>query len=319
MRHRTTATGSLLLSAALLATTAGRGPRPEPVAGCAAGSAAPAASLTPPTTLIVPGVLTVCVDIEYPPMEYFPSADVTDPARPSASTWTGRAPSPRRSASRWRSRTPRSTRSSRTSRRAAATSSGRACTSTRTASRWRRRALHGDRPGGDGPEGQPDGHRRAHGPVRQDGRHPERRPGRGAHQRAQRRVHRRGSPAINIQGYPKVADEFQQIILGRVDAIWETDSAVSDWMMRNPDQYEVAYALPRDDTYGIYYAKGNDRAGRRHRRRRARPQGGRHPGRDRGVVPDRPGHPGRDPVGRSARARRRPPGRRRAAAPGKHR
>ena len=32
-----------------------------------------------------------------------------------------------------------------------------------------------------------------------------------------------GNAAINIQGYPKVADEFQQIILGRVDAVWETD------------------------------------------------------------------------------------------------
>ena len=70
-----------------------------------------------------------------------------------------------------------------------------------------------------------------------------------------------GSAAISIQGYPKVADEFQQIILGRVDAIWETDSAVSDWMLRNPDQYEVAYALPRDDTYGVYYSKGNTELG----------------------------------------------------------
>jgi polar amino acid transport system substrate-binding protein len=65
-----------------------------------------------------------------------------------------------------------------------------------------------------------------------------------------------GQPAINIQGYPTVADELQQIVLGRVDAVWETDSAVSDWMLRNPDQYEVAYALPRDDSYGIYYTKG---------------------------------------------------------------
>ena len=58
-----------------------------------------------------------------------------------------------------------------------------------------------------------------------------------------------------------MADEFQQIILGRVDAIWETDSAVSDWMLRNPDQYEVAYALPRDDTYGVYHTKGNTELG----------------------------------------------------------
>lgn len=65
-----------------------------------------------------------------------------------------------------------------------------------------------------------------------------------------------GKPAINIQGYPKVADEFQQIILGRVDAVWETDSAVSDWQNRNPGKYEVAYALAKDDSYGVYYQKG---------------------------------------------------------------
>jgi polar amino acid transport system substrate-binding protein len=65
-----------------------------------------------------------------------------------------------------------------------------------------------------------------------------------------------GKPAINIQGYPKVADEFQQIILGRVDAVWETDSAVSDWQNRNPGKYEVAYALAKADSYGVYYQKG---------------------------------------------------------------
>ena len=65
-----------------------------------------------------------------------------------------------------------------------------------------------------------------------------------------------GKPAINIQGYPKVADEFQQIVLGRVDAVWETDSAVSDWQNRNTGKYEVAYALAKEDSYGVYYQKG---------------------------------------------------------------
>jgi polar amino acid transport system substrate-binding protein len=64
-----------------------------------------------------------------------------------------------------------------------------------------------------------------------------------------------GKAAINKQGYPKVADEFQQIVLGRVDAIWETDTAVRQWMTTYPDTYEVAYSLPKD-VYGIYYTKG---------------------------------------------------------------
>ena len=156
------------------------------------------------------------------------------------------------------------------------------------------------------PKGNPPAHHRAHRPVRQD-RRPSRAAAswRSASTRSTRSAPRR-QPAINIQGYPKVADELQQIVLGRVDAVWETDSAVSDWMLRNPDQYEVAYALPQDDTYGIYYTKGSDRAGRRPRRGGPRAQGRRHAGRDRGDVPDRPGHPGRHPVGRPHPARRRP-------------
>lgn len=64
-----------------------------------------------------------------------------------------------------------------------------------------------------------------------------------------------GKPAIQIAGYPKVADEFQQIVVGRVDAVWETDTAVSDWMLKYPGQYQVGYAAPKTDSYGIYFQK----------------------------------------------------------------
>jgi polar amino acid transport system substrate-binding protein len=64
-----------------------------------------------------------------------------------------------------------------------------------------------------------------------------------------------GKPAIQIAGYPKVADEFQQIVVGRVDAVWETDTAVSDWMIKYPDKYQIGYAAPKTDSYGIYFQK----------------------------------------------------------------
>ncbi len=70
-----------------------------------------------------------------------------------------------------------------------------------------------------------------------------------------------GKAAITIQGYKLVSDELQQIVLGRVDAVWETDTAVSDWLIKNPGKYEVAYALTRDDNYGVYYAKGKGDVG----------------------------------------------------------
>jgi polar amino acid transport system substrate-binding protein len=67
-----------------------------------------------------------------------------------------------------------------------------------------------------------------------------------------------GKSAISIQGYKTVAEEFQQIVKGSVDAIWETDTGVSDFMLKNPDQYVVAYALPKDDNYGVYFNKNHD-------------------------------------------------------------
>ena len=70
-----------------------------------------------------------------------------------------------------------------------------------------------------------------------------------------------GKAAITIQKYAKVADELQQIVVGRVDAVWETDSAVADFMLKNSDKYEVAYSFPRDDTYGVFYTKGNTSLG----------------------------------------------------------
>lgn len=258
MNHTTRTAGSLLLGAALLVTTAGAtlAQSPSP----AASAAAPV--LTTPTTLLTPGTLVDCVDIEYPPLEFFPSADVTDPAQAIGFDVDGA--------------------------RAVAAALGLTLEIRNTAFD----ALIPDLQAGrcdivwtglyvnetrlavaDAvpymatgqvvmvPAGNP---KAIAAPTDLCGKTV-------AIQSAglvEERINAltaectaAGNEAINIQAYPKVADEFQQIILGRVDAIWETDSAVSDWMIRNPDQYAVAYALPRDDTYGIYYTKGNTELG----------------------------------------------------------
>lgn len=65
-----------------------------------------------------------------------------------------------------------------------------------------------------------------------------------------------GAAAITVQAYPKVADEYQQIVLGRVDAVWEIDTSVADFQLKNPGKYDVAYSIAGDDKYGIYYGKG---------------------------------------------------------------
>ena len=64
-----------------------------------------------------------------------------------------------------------------------------------------------------------------------------------------------GMQPIDIQKYETVAEEFQQIVSGRVPAVWETDTAVGDWMKKNPDQYQVAFVAARDQAYGVYFQK----------------------------------------------------------------
>src|SRR5262245_15513080 len=84
--HRLAALGAVAIFAAGCAGGGGATTAPTTAATAApatqAASAAPevtAVTVAPPTGLITAGKLTDCVDIEYSPMEFFPSADVTDP------------------------------------------------------------------------------------------------------------------------------------------------------------------------------------------------------------------------------------------------
>jgi polar amino acid transport system substrate-binding protein len=70
-----------------------------------------------------------------------------------------------------------------------------------------------------------------------------------------------GKAAIKVQGYPKVPDELQQIVIGRVDAVWETDTAVADFRLKNPGKYDIAFTVPGDFKYGIYFGKGKTDVG----------------------------------------------------------
>jgi polar amino acid transport system substrate-binding protein len=70
-----------------------------------------------------------------------------------------------------------------------------------------------------------------------------------------------GGQAIKVQAYPKVADEYQQIVLGRVDAVWEIDTSVADFQLKNPGKYDVAYSIAGEDRYGVYFGKGKTDVG----------------------------------------------------------
>ncbi len=238
------------------------------IAGCqsgGAGSASPSTggsaaasevSVTAPTSLVKAGTVTDCVDIEYPPMEYFPSTSVTDPnkaigfdvdaARAVAKAWglqievrnvsfAGLIPD--LTAGRcdivW-------TALYVTQKRLA-----QADAVPYMATGWELMVPKGNPKNIKSPDdlcgktisiqtgGQVETESAAQSKKCTDG----------------------GKQAITIQGYPKVADELQQIVVGRVDAVWETDSAISDFLLKHPDQYEVAYPFPKADSYGVYLQK----------------------------------------------------------------
>lgn len=66
-----------------------------------------------------------------------------------------------------------------------------------------------------------------------------------------------GKPAIDIQPYATVAEEMQQIVQGRVDAVWETDTQIGDFIGKNPGKYEVAIVVSQDAAYGVYFRPGH--------------------------------------------------------------
>lgn len=228
-----------------------------PGASQGATAAPTTAGITPPTSLLTPGTIVDCVDIEYPPMEYFPSADVTDPAQAIGFDVDGARAVAEKLGLKLEIR------NTAFDALIPDLQAGR-CDIVWTALYVNETRLKvadavpymatgqvvmvkaGNAPG---IKAETDLCGKAVA-IQLAGLVEER------IRKASDACTTAGKAAINIQGYAKVAEEFQQIVLGRVDAVWETDTAVSDWLLNNPGDYEVAYALPRDDNYGIYYGKG---------------------------------------------------------------
>ncbi len=253
---------SVALGASLMVVLTGGAVAQSPSAAAPAASGAPGASLTTPTTLLTPGVLVDCVDIEYPPMEYFPSADVTDPAQSVGfDVDAARAVAEKLGLTLQINNTAfDSLIPDLTAGRCDIVWTGLYVSETRLAEADAVPYMATGQvvmvPKGN-PKGitQPTDLCGKTVSIQSAGLVEERINAVSAECTAA------GNPAITIQGYKTVAEEFQQIILGRVDAVWETDTAVLNWMFTNPDQYEVAYKLPLEDNYGVYYPKGNTELG----------------------------------------------------------
>jgi polar amino acid transport system substrate-binding protein len=249
---------TLAIAALLLAACQGAGASPSVLASSAPASVAPSAiAIPPPTSLITAGQLVDCVDIEYPPLEYFATSDVTDPNAAIGFDVDGA--------------------------KAAAGKLGLQITIRNTGFDalipdltngrcdivWSGLFISDERLAtADAtpymktghvvmvPTGNPKG---IHAAADLCGKTISIQSGglvETVSAQASTDCTKAGNAAITIQGHAKVADEFQEIVLGRVDAIWETQEAVADWMTRNPGKYEVAFVASQDKTYGIYYQKG---------------------------------------------------------------
>jgi polar amino acid transport system substrate-binding protein len=260
---RTTTLATLALATGLIAaacTTAATptsAPTASPTeAASATATASPTAAALVPTSLITAGTVVDCVDIEYPPMEYFPSADVTDPAQAIGFD----IDSAKAVVQRWGLQIE--------IRNTAFDALIPDLQSSRCDIVWTALFVNATRLEvaeavpylATGhvvmvPSGNPDGITTLDDLC-----------GKSVSIQAGGLVEEKineqntacttaGKPAIDIQGYPTVAEELQQIIGGRVDAVWETDTAVADFVVKNPGQYEVAFVVSRDDAYGVYFQK----------------------------------------------------------------
>jgi len=266
--HRLAALAAVALFVAACAGGAGSSTAPSQAASTGAATAAPGtaapteAAIAPPTSLVTPGTLTDCVDIEYSPMEFFASADITDPNQA-----TGFDVDAARAVAEKLGLT-LEIRNSAFDALIPDLQAGRCdiVWSALYVSDERLQVADAVPYMATGhvilvTKGNPKGIKtvddlcgktisiQSGGLVETDSK------------KASDDCVAKGKAAITIQGYPKVADEFQQIVLGRVDAIWETDTAVSDWLIKHPADYEVGFAFPHNKNYGVYYGKGKTDVG----------------------------------------------------------
>jgi len=260
VNRRATSVPAIIVVLALIgaACTGAASPSPSatPVAATATPTAVPSPTVAPPTSLITPGTVVDCVDIEYPPMEYFPSADVTDPAQAIGFD----VDSAKAVVQLWGLKI--EIRNTAFDVLIPDLQAGR-CDIVWTALfvNAKRLAVAEAVPYlATGhvimvAAGNPTGIKtlddlcgksvsiQSGGLVEEE------------INKQSKACTDAGKPAIDVQGYPTVAEEFQQIVTGRVPAVWETDTAVADWMVKNPGKYEIAFVVSRDDAYGVYFQK----------------------------------------------------------------
>jgi polar amino acid transport system substrate-binding protein len=64
-----------------------------------------------------------------------------------------------------------------------------------------------------------------------------------------------GKPGITVQTYPKASDAVQQLVVGRAVAVYTQDTEAAFRSKAQPGQFEIAFADPSAETFGMYVRK----------------------------------------------------------------
>jgi polar amino acid transport system substrate-binding protein len=65
----------------------------------------------------------------------------------------------------------------------------------------------------------------------------------------------KGKPGITIQTYPKATDASAAVLTGRADADLTQDTEAAFRITQNKGKFEIAYLYPQADTFGVYYRR----------------------------------------------------------------
>jgi ABC-type amino acid transport substrate-binding protein len=66
-----------------------------------------------------------------------------------------------------------------------------------------------------------------------------------------------GKPGLNLQTYPKASDAVQQLVVGRAAAVYTQDTEAAFRSKAQPGQFQIAYLEPQAETFGIYVRKAD--------------------------------------------------------------
>jgi polar amino acid transport system substrate-binding protein len=71
-----------------------------------------------------------------------------------------------------------------------------------------------------------------------------------------------GKPKLRLQTYPKASDAVQQVVVGRADAALTQDTEAAYRISTQPGSFEIGYRYPATDVFGAYHRSDEKELGK---------------------------------------------------------